>query len=385
MSSLTNDELKRYQRHLVLKGFGLKGQTKLKNSRVLVVGAGGLGSPALLYLAAAGIGKLGIADFDVVDISNLQRQVLFTVTDVGLPKAESAAKRLGLLNPNIQFQTHQEKLTSANALQIVEQYDVVVDGTDNFPTRYLLNDACVILQKPLVYGSILEFEGQIAVFNYRFADGEVSANYRDLFPEPPPPDSVPNCEQAGVLGVLPGIIGSMQANEVIKVVTGMGDVLANKLLIFDASDMQQTIIQIPDRGTKSSIKSLIDYEDFCGISHGKNKSLDVNISSSMKEITVQELQKLKESGADFQLIDVREPYEYDICNLEGELIPMSEIPTNVDKIAKDKKVVIHCRSGKRSGDMLLWLEKNHGFDNLYNLKGGILAWAKEIDSDMPVY
>jgi sulfur-carrier protein adenylyltransferase/sulfurtransferase len=385
MSAFTNEELKRYQRHLILKGFGMNGQTKLKNSRVLVVGAGGLGSPILLYLTAAGVGKLGIADFDSIDISNLQRQVLFTISDVGKLKADAAATHLRALNPFVQLQIHNEKLTSSNALAIIEHYDIVVDGTDNFPTRYLLNDACVILKKPLVYGSILEFEGHVAVFNHRLSDGAYSANYRDLFPEPPPAEAVPNCEQAGVLGVLPGIIGSMQANETIKIITGVGEVLANKLLIFDASDMQQTIIQIPDRGTKSSIKSLIDYEDFCGISQGKNKSLDVNITTGMKEITVKELQELKESGADFQLIDVREPYEYDICNLEGELIPMSEIPTNVDKIAKDKKVVIHCRSGKRSGDMLLWLEKNHGFNNLYNLKGGILAWAREIDSDMPVY
>jgi adenylyltransferase/sulfurtransferase len=384
MSNLTTSELKRYQRHLVLKGFGLSGQQKLKDARVLVIGTGGLGSPALLYLVAAGVGRVGVLDFDNIDITNLQRQILFSENNVGDQKAKVAAERLALLNSDIELIVHSTKLTSGNALEIFSDYDVVVDGTDNFPTRYLINDACVILNKTMVYGSILEFEGQVAVFNYRFPDGKFSANYRDLFPNPPNAETVPNCEQAGVLGVLPGIIGSMQANEVIKIITGIGNPLASKLLIFDSLDMSQTIIAIPERGSRDTIKTLIDYEDFCGISQGKNKSLVTN-KHGMKEVTVQELQKLKDSGSDFQLIDVREPYEYDICNLEGELIPMSEIPNNVDKIEKNKKVVIHCRSGKRSGDMLLWLEKNHGFDNLYNLKGGILAWAREIDPEMPTY
>jgi molybdopterin/thiamine biosynthesis adenylyltransferase/rhodanese-related sulfurtransferase len=384
MSNLTIEDRKRYQRHLILKGFGSDGQEKLKKAKVLVVGAGGLGSSALLYLAAAGVGTLGIMDFDVVDITNLQRQVLYTMDDIGKGKAESASNRLGLLNPLVRYHVHSVKISSVNALDLIAPYDIVLDGTDNFPTRYLLNDACVLLGKPLVYASILEFEGQLAVFNARLADGSYSANYRDLFPEPPPPESVPNCEQAGVLGVLPGVMGALQANEIIKLIAGIDEPLVNRLLIFDAASTIQTLINIPDRGAKKAIKSLIDYEDFCGISQGKNKSLNTN-QQSMKEVTVQELQKLKDSGADFQLIDVREPYEYDICNLEGELIPMSEIPNNVDKIAKNKKVVIHCRSGKRSGDMLLWLEKNHGFENLYNLKGGILAWAKEIDPEMPTY
>jgi molybdopterin/thiamine biosynthesis adenylyltransferase/rhodanese-related sulfurtransferase len=384
MSNLTIEDRKRYQRHLILKGFGSDGQEKLKNAKVLVVGAGGLGSSALLYLAAAGVGTIGILDFDIVDITNLQRQVLYSVDDIGKGKAESARNRLDLLNPLVRYQVHSIKISSANALDLIAQYDMVLDGTDNFPTRYLLNDACVLLGRPLVYASILEFEGQLAVFNAMLPDGSYSANYRDLFPEPPPAESIPNCEQAGVLGVLPGIMGALQANEIIKLIAGIDEPLTNQLLIFDAASTIQTIINIPDRGAKKTIKSLIDYEDFCGISQGKNKSLNTN-QQSMKEVTVQELQKLKDSGADFQLIDVREPYEYDICNLEGELIPMSEIPNNVDKIAKNKKVVIHCRSGKRSGDMLLWLEKNHGFENLYNLKGGILAWAKEIDPEMPTY
>jgi sulfur-carrier protein adenylyltransferase/sulfurtransferase len=385
MATLTTEELKRYSRHLVLKEFGMECQLKLKDARVIVVGAGGLGSPVLLYLTAAGVGAIGIVDFDTVEISNLQRQVIFSSDDAGEKKAKAAAQKLRQLNPLPAFKTYPVKLTAENALEILKDYDVVVDGTDNFATRYLLNDACVLLDKPLVYGSILKFEGQLAVFNALKGDGTRSANYRDIFPEPPSPDSVPNCEQAGVIGILPGIIGTLQANEVIKLVTGIGEPLMDRLLLFDSNSMQQTIIRIPDRNSRLSIKSLVDYDDFCGISQDKNISLDGNQLKTMKEITVQEFKKLRDSGADFQLIDVREPHEYEICNLEGELIPMSEIPYNVDKISKDKKVVLHCRSGKRSGDMLLWLEKNHGFQNLYNLKGGVLAWAKEIDPTFPTY
>lgn len=385
MAKLTSGELKRYSRHLALKEFGVDSQLKLKQAKVIVVGAGGLGSPVLLYLTAAGVGSLGIVDFDAVDISNLQRQVIYTTENTGEQKVQAAEKKLKQLNPLVSFQTYPVMLSSKNAIDILKEYDVVVDGSDNFPTRYLLNDACVLLDKPLVYGSILKFEGQLSVFNALRKNGTRSANYRDIFPEPPSPESVPNCEQAGVIGVLPGIMGTLQANEVIKIVTGIGETLADKLLIFDANAMQQTIINIPDRNSRDSIKTLVDYDDFCGISQDKNISLKGNQSNTMKEISVQELKKLIDTGADFQLIDVREPHEYDICNLEGELIPMSEIPYNVDKISKDKQVVLHCRSGKRSGDMLLWLEKNHGFQNLYNLKGGVLAWAREIDPDFPTY
>ncbi|HTJ50991.1 MAG TPA: molybdopterin-synthase adenylyltransferase MoeB [Cyclobacteriaceae bacterium] len=385
MSKLTKEELIRYSRHLVLQEFGLEAQLKLKEAKVLVVGAGGLGSPALLYLTAAGVGTIGIVDHDDVSLSNLQRQILFTTDDVGKNKSSTAANRLTQLNPEITFHTYANKITSANAESIVSNYDVVLDGTDNFPTRYLLNDICVLLNKTLIYGSILTFEGQVSVFNYLKKDGTYSSNYRDLFPEPPDAESVPNCEQAGVLGVLPGIIGSMQASEVIKVITGIGEPLVDKLALFDALRMELTTITLQNNDTRSSINTLIDYDDFCGISAGKSKSLNTQKNDTMKEITVQELQEMQESGADFQLIDVREPHEYDICNLGGELIPMSQIPHNVDKISRDKKVVVHCRSGKRSGDMVLWLEKNQGFENLYNLKGGILAWANEIDSDMPTY
>jgi rhodanese-related sulfurtransferase len=238
--------------------------------------------------------------------------------------------------------------------------------------------------KPLVYGSILKFEGQAAVFNLKKSDGTYSANYRDLFPVPPDPSSVPNCEQAGVLGVLPGMIGSLQASEVIKIITGLGEPLADKLLLFDSLSLQQTIIQVRNQNAGAAIHHLIDYDEFCGISAGKNKSLGAN-QDAMKEVTVQELKNMIDSGIDFQLIDVREPHEYDICNLGGELIPQGEIPHSVDRISKDKQVVIHCRSGARSGNMVQWLEKNHGFSNLYNLKGGVLAWSKEIDPSMPTY
>jgi molybdopterin/thiamine biosynthesis adenylyltransferase/rhodanese-related sulfurtransferase len=372
--NFTKEELERYSRHFVLPGFSIEAQEKLKNSNVLVVGAGGLGCPVLQYLTAAGVGKIGIADNDVVSLSNLQRQILFSVKDLGKNKAAVATSKLSDLNPNVIFKTFSEKITSKNALSFLQDFNLIIDCTDNFPTRYLLNDACVLLNKPLVYGAIFRYEGQVAVFNYKG-----SPHYRDLYPQPPDPNSVPNCEEGGVLGVLPGIMGSMQANEALKILTNTGDVLAGKLLLYDSLSSETTIVSIPTLNTKSQIKELIDYDDFCGLSQKKNKNWD------MKEITVQELKTLIDSKADFQLIDVREPHEYDICNIGGELIPMADLPHQADQLAKDKKVVVHCRSGKRSGDMVLWLEKNKGLDNLYNLKGGILAWAKEIDPSMPTY
>jgi sulfur-carrier protein adenylyltransferase/sulfurtransferase len=385
MDKLSQSELIRYSRHLVLEKFGVKNQLKLKQAHVLVIGAGGLGSPALLYLAAAGVGQIGIVDFDTVDITNLQRQVLFTTADIGMNKAVASVDRLKALNPLIELKSYTLRLTASNTLDIIKEYDIILDGSDNFPTRYLVNDACVLLRKPLVYGSILKFEGQVSVFNLQKPDNSVSTNYRDLFPQPPTPESVPNCEEAGVLGVLPGIIGSLMATEAIKIITGIGKPLADRLLIFDALDSEITTINIPNRNTIGSIKELIDYEDFCGINQKKGKYLSAQQNKPMREITVQELKKLKDAGTDFQLIDVREPHEYDICNLDGELIPMAEIPGSTDKISRDKQVIIHCRSGKRSGEMVLWLEKNEGYENLYNLKGGVLAWAKEIDPTMPVY
>lgn len=378
MNKLTPKDVLRYSRHLVLKDFGEKAQVKLKNASVLVIGAGGLGCPALLYLSAAGVGKIGIVDFDLVQESNLQRQILFTTNDIGKNKVMVAASRLSGLNPLITFGQYPLKLDSANALGLIEDYDIVLDGSDNFPTRYLVNDACVLAGKPLVYGSILQYEGQIATFNTVKQNGKHSPNYRDLFPQPPLPDEVPNCEEAGVLGLLSGIIGSMMAGEAIKLITGVGEPLTGKLMLFDSLTLQSTWVAIPDKGSRKTIKELIDYELFCGISQTKNKSL------GMKEITVQELKSMIETKVDFQLVDVREPHENDISNLGGELIPMADVPHNTDRISKTKKVVIHCRSGGRSANIIQWLEKNHGYTNLYNLKGGILAWAKEIDPSISV-
>lgn len=386
MSKLSKEELNRYSRHAALPGFGLENQMKLKTSSILVVGAGGLGCPAMLYLTAAGVGTLGIVDDDVVSLSNLQRQVLYSTTQVGMHKVSAAVDHLSNLNPEVKLIPYMVKLTSENALSILSDYDLIIDGSDNFPTRYLINDACVILNKPFIYGSILKYEGQISVFNFKKHDGSYSANYRDLFPNPPDPDSVPNCEEAGVLGVLPGIIGTLQATEAIKIITGFNTPLYDRLMIFDVETLEQSTVKIRNQNSRNSISTLIDYDLFCGKIQDKSKSLQIGqTESSMKEITVEELKELKDSGSDFQLIDVREPHEYDICNLEGELIPMSQIPQNLDKISKDKMVILHCRSGKRSGDVISWLEKNHNLTNLYNLQGGVLAWAREIDPDMPTY
>ena len=371
--NFSNDERIRYSRHFVLPDFGSEGQRKLKNSTVVVIGAGGLGCPVLSYLAAAGVGSITIIDDDVVSLSNLQRQILFTTDDINLPKAETAAKKISSLNPSIKVDFIRSRLSSENALTVLAPADVVVDCTDNFPTRYLVNDACVLLDKPLVYGSVFRYEGQVAVFNYK-----QGINYRDFYPLPPDPQSVPNCEEGGVLGVLTGIIGSIQANETIKILAGFGEHLSGYVLVFDSMTLESLRIKIANQNSRKSIKSLINYDEFCGVPNSKK-------NQAMKEVTVQELKALKDSGADFQLIDVREPHEFDICNLDGELIPQGEIPTSVERISKDKQVVIHCRSGARSGNMVQWLEKNHGFTNLYNLKGGVLAWAKEIDTSMPTY
>jgi len=374
IKSFTSSELNRYSRHFALPDFGLEAQEKLKRASILVVGAGGLGCPVLLYLTAAGVGEIGIADFDLISESNLQRQVLYSTNDVGKRKAEVAKARLAELNPFVNINLYTDKLTSANALEIANPYDLIIDASDNFPTRYLLNDVSVLLSKPLIYGSVFRYEGQVAVFNY-----SGSVTYRDLYPTPPDEGSVPNCEEGGVLGVLPGIIGSIQANEAIKIITNIGEPLAGTLLLFDSLTLESLKISIADKNQRAAISELIDYDDFCGINDKKIQH------SHMQEITVQELKNLKDSNADFQLIDVREPHEYDICEIGGELIPMAEVPFNVDKISRDKQVVVHCRSGKRSGDIIQWLEKNQNFTNLYNLKGGILAWAKEIDTSMPTY
>ncbi len=374
---LSPAELARYSRHIIIPEFGREGQEKLKNAKVLVIGSGGLGSPVLLYLAAAGVGHIGIVDFDIVDDSNLQRQVLFTVADVGESKAKTAKKRIQALNPYIKVTVHETMFTKDNALDIIKDYDVVADGTDNFPTRYLVNDACVLAGKTNVYASIYRFEGQVSVFNQELEDGSRGPNYRDLFPSPPPPGLVPSCAEGGVLGILPGIIGTMQASEVIKVITGVGTTLSGRLFLFDAASFETRILKVA-KNPETTITELINYEQFCGIFPDKEED-------KVKEIDVHELQKMLDTGTDFQLIDVREPYEYDIANLKGELIPLGQIEQAGAKIAKDKKVIIHCRSGKRSADAIRELEHLYKFDNLYNLKGGILAYAKEIDETMPTY
>ncbi len=390
-TGFSKEELARYSRHIIIPEFNIEGQRKLKEAKVLCIGSGGLGSPLLLYLAAAGVGTLGIVDFDVVDDSNLQRQVLFTVEDVGKSKAETAKKRLLALNPYITINVYDTKLTSENALEIFKDYDVIADGTDNFPTRYLVNDACVLLGKPNIYASIFRFEGQVSVFNYKDESGEFGPNYRDLFPEPPPAELVPNCAEGGVIGVLPGIMGSLQANEVIKVVTKVGEPLSGKLFLFDAATFQTRTLKVyknknnPLTGDNPTQTELIDYVQFCAVQlPGAKKASELR---EVKELSVQELEQWNNLGTDYQLIDVRESYEYDIVNLNGELIPLSKVAEkeNVAKIATDKKVVVHCRTGKRSADAIRELENLFGFDNLYNLKGGVVAWAKEIDQSLPTY
>jgi len=365
-------EMARYDRHIILPEFGLAAQQKLKASRVLVVGSGGLGSPLLLYLAAAGVGVIGIVDFDEVDDSNLQRQVLFGKNDVGRSKAHAAKSRLELLNPYIDIRVHHTRLRSDNALDILRDYDVVADGTDNFPTRYLVNDACVLLDKPNVYASVYQFEGQVSVFNHLNEKGERGPNYRDLYPVPPAPGLVPSCAEGGVLGVLPGIMGSMQALEVIKIISGAGESLSGRLVIFDALSFKTRTFNIrrrddnPLNGSNPTITELIDYELFCGL---KSPAAE----KAIKEISDREFYELKQSGEQFQLIDVREPHEYEASNLGGELIPLADISIHADRLSKEVKVVLHCRSGARSAQAIRELEQKFGFENLYNLTGGIMA------------
>lgn len=378
-------ELERYSRHLIIPEFNIAGQRKLKEAKVLVVGTGGLGAPLLQYLTAAGVGTIGILDFDVVDESNLQRQVLFTTEDVGRPKVEAAKERLVKQNPHIDLITYNTRLDSSNALEIFRDYDVVADGTDNFPTRYLVNDACVLLGKVNVYASIFRFEGQASVFNYQYPDGSRGPNYRDLFPTPPPPGLVPSCAEGGVIGVLPGMLGSIQANEVIKVCSGVGEPLAGRLFLLDAATFETRTLKVskdpnnPLSGESPTQTGLIDYEQFCGIPQMEESA------NGVAEVTVQELAKMRQNGAAFDLIDVREPYEYDIVNMEGILIPQGEVEDNLDMFSSDRDVVVHCRSGKRSADVIRLLTKKYGYRNLRNLKGGILAWVEEIDSSLPKY
>ncbi|NML20901.1 molybdopterin-synthase adenylyltransferase MoeB [Pseudoflavitalea sp. G-6-1-2] len=380
--TFSKEELARYNRHIIIPEFGLEAQQKLKAAKVLIVGSGGLGSPALLYLAAAGVGTIGIVDFDVVDDSNLQRQVLFGVEAIGKPKVEEAKKRLEALNPHIKIILHNTQLTSQNALEILKDYDVVADGTDNFPTRYLVNDATVLLGIPNVFASIFQFEGQVSVFNQRNEKGELGPNYRDLYPTPPPPGLVPSCAEGGVLGVLPGIIGSLQALETIKVITGVGDTLNGRFYHFDALTFESRTFNIsrrddnPINGKNPTITALIDYEQFCGVKA---------VEKPIKEITPEELYNLQVKGEAYQIIDVREQSEYDIVNIGAELIPLSTVSANADRISRDQKVIVHCKMGGRSAKAIRELEEKFGFDNLYNLKGGILAWIDQVQPELTKY
>jgi molybdopterin/thiamine biosynthesis adenylyltransferase/rhodanese-related sulfurtransferase len=378
---LSKEEILRYSRHLIMPEVGMDGQLKLKQARVLLIGTGGLGAPLGLYLAAAGVGRLGLVDFDVVDFTNLQRQVTFSTSDVGRSKLAAAKDRLSALNPEIQFDTYETRLTSANALEILRGYDIVVDGTDNFPTRYLVNDACVLLGKPNVYGSIFRFEGQATVFNY-----PGGPCYRCLYPEPPPPGLVPSCAEGGVLGVLPGIVGAIQAMETIKLILRKGEPLAGRLLLFDALAMRFRELKLrknpacPVCGEHPTVTKLIDYEEFCGI-RGEEAPAP---STSVPEMTPRELKSRLDRGDDLFVLDVREPHEYQICNINGHLIPLGELPRRVHEIDTSREIVAHCRSGKRSAEAAEFLRKA-GFRKIWNLKGGILAWSDEVDSSVPKY
>jgi adenylyltransferase/sulfurtransferase len=377
---LSNDEILRYSRHLILPEVGMDGQRKLKAAKVLCIGAGGLGSPLALYLTAAGVGTLGIVDFDVVDYTNLQRQIIHTTNDVGRKKLDSATDKLHALNPFLNLRTFDMKLTSANALDLFREFDIVVDGTDNFPTRYLVNDACVLTGKPNVYGSIFRFEGQASVFAT-----EEGPCYRCLYPEPPPPGLVPSCAEGGVLGILPGLVGVIQAAETIKLILGQGDSLAGRLLLIDALGMKFRELKLrknpdcPVCGTHRTITKLIDYEQFCGI-----RGQEEPAGNDVPAISVEELKKKLDAKADVFILDVREPHEYQICNLKGYLIPVSDLPKRVSELDSSREIVAHCKMGARSAKAVNFLRRA-GFTKVYNLTGGILAWADRIDPKMPKY
>lgn len=379
--TLSKEEVLRYSRHLIMPEVGMEGQLKLKAAKVLCIGTGGLGAPLGQYLAAAGVGRIGLVDFDKVDLTNLQRQILFSTSDVGRPKIEAAAERLRGLNPDIQIDTFETMLTSTNALDILKDYDLVVDGTDNFPTRYLVNDACVLLGKPNVYGSIFRFEGQVTVFSY-----PGGPCYRCLYPEPPPPGLVPSCAEGGVLGVLPGIVGSIQAAETLKLILGKGEPLVGRLLLFDALAMSFRELKLrknsecPVCGEHPTVTKLIDYAEFCGVRGEEAPAPE----STVPEITPRELKARLDRGDDLFILDVREPHEYQICNLGGHLIPLGDLPQRVSELDSSREIVAHCRSGKRSAEASEFL-RQAGFRKVLNLKGGILAWSDEVDSTVPKY
>jgi adenylyltransferase/sulfurtransferase len=385
--SLSNDEIARYSRHLIMPEVGMDGQRRLKAASVLMIGTGGLGAPTGMYLAAAGVGRLGILDFDVVDESNLQRQIIHGTKDVGRPKIESARDRLHDINPHVQLDTYETRLTSENALGLFREYDVVVDGTDNFPTRYLVNDACVLTGKPNVYGSIFRFEGQASIFW-----AERGACYRCLYPEPPPPGLVPSCAEGGVLGVLPGIVGAIQANETIKLILGAEGVLINRLLLFDAWRMRFRELKLrkdpscPVCGESPTITELIDYEEFCGLKPPVVAAQSTVEQEPLEEITATELKRRLERGDDLQIIDVREPNEYQIGRLEAaKLIPLGQVVGRMSEIDESRETVIHCKGGVRSAKAIEALKRAGYGGRLINLKGGITAWSDEVDPSVPKY
>jgi len=379
-ATLSNDEILRYSRHLILPEVGMEGQLKLKSAKVLLVGAGGLGAPLGLYLAAAGIGRIGIVDFDVVDLTNLQRQVIHSTKDVGRKKLDSAAERMQAINPHVEMVKHETALSSENALDILKDYDIVVDGTDNFPTRYLVNDACVLLAKPNVYGSIFRFEGQATVFAY-----QGGPCYRCLYPEPPPPGLVPSCAEGGVLGILPGTIGLIQATETVKLILGIGELLVGRLLLYDALGMRFRELKLrqnpecPVCGEHPTITRLIDYHQFCGVPRTQETKLMEG------EIDVREVKAKLDRGDQFVLIDVREPHEYKICHIPAaRLIPLGEVAKRLNELDREADIVIHCKSGMRSAKACGIL-RQAGFQHVRNMKGGILAWSDKVDPSVPKY
>jgi sulfur-carrier protein adenylyltransferase/sulfurtransferase len=382
LPELTPDELSRYSRHLILPEVGMEGQQKLKAARVLCIGAGGLGAPLTFYLAAAGVGTLGLVDFDVVDASNLQRQIIHSTRDIGRKKLDSAEEKLTALNPGLNVVKHETMLTSANALEILADYDIVADGTDNFPTRYLVNDACVISGKPNVYASIFRFEGQASVFG--LPDGPC---YRCLYPEPPPPGLVPSCAEGGVLGILPGLLGVIQATETIKLILGNGELLAGRLLLVDALAMRFRELKLrknpecPVCGKHPTITKLIDYQQFCGV---KPTAEEQKVKNGVPQISVQELKQRLDAGEDIFVLDVREPFEYQIANIGGKLIPQNDVPQRLNEIDREREVVVHCKMGGRSQKVAEFLTQN-GYPNVKNLAGGIPAWAEQIDPKVPKY
>jgi len=386
--ALSKQELSRYSRHLIMPEVGIDGQEKLKASKVLCIGAGGLGSPLALYLAAAGVGHLGILDFDVVDFSNLQRQIIHSEDNLGKLKVESAKERLQQLNSDINVTTYNTRLTSDNAMDIIKDYDIVVDGTDNFATRYLVNDACVLLGKPNVYGSIFRFEGQVSVF-----DAKKGPCYRCLYPEPPPLGLVPSCAEGGVLGILPGVVGTIQASETIKLIIGQGTPLVGKLLFIEVLDMEIRKLKLnkdpncPICSENATINKLIDYEEFCGMGRGEleEEVIGDRESIAVKEMTVEEFNELRNKNGNVVLVDVREPHEYQICNIEGStLIPLGELDSRTDELNPEDDIVVHCHHGGRSMKAATLL-KEKGFKNVLNLKGGIDEWAEKFDPEMSRY